>query len=67
MIFARCLFIHSAMGLRLTLHLGRTGLVSNIGLFSKLQLSVFKARIDPLTYQSARPSKFATMKLFRAV
>jgi hypothetical protein len=42
------------MDLRLTFHPRHLESGSNIGLFSKLQVSIFKARIDGSSYTSIR-------------
>jgi hypothetical protein len=47
-------FIHSAIDLLLTFHLEQMESGSNIGLFSKLQVSIFKARIDGSSSASIR-------------
>jgi hypothetical protein len=47
-------FIHAAMDLLLTFHLGEMESDSNIGLFSKILVSIFKARSDDSSYISIR-------------
>jgi hypothetical protein len=54
MTFVWCLFIHSTMDLRFTLHLGQMESSRSMGLFSKLQISLAKAHIDGSSYTSIR-------------
>jgi hypothetical protein len=56
--FVWCPFIHLAVDLLLTFHLGQTELGSNIGFLSNLQVFISKGRIDGSSNTSTLRSSF---------